>query len=112
MKKKIMILMSGVAMCCLSAMASESLPADTNGDGTVTKADATLIYDYILGTADEAVTLDDVDVNGDYKVNTADVVAVYRTIMRIGDVNVGDWNDGGVIGGGEAEELIVKRYKL
>lgn len=104
MRKKITILLSAVALCCASATATEALPADTNGDGTVTKDDATLIYSYILGKADTSVTIDDVDVNGDGKINTADVVEVYRTIIKIGGVNVGDWDDGGEINAGEAEE--------
>ena len=59
------------------AAATSTQPADTTGDGKVTTADAELIYSYILGTADEAVTLAQVDVNGDGTVNTLDVVAVY-----------------------------------
>ena len=59
------------------AATNSTLPADTNGDGTVTTDDAALIYAYILGTADEAVTLAQVDVNGDDTINTLDVVAVY-----------------------------------
>ena len=59
------------------AATNSTLPADTNGDSTVTTDDAALIYAYILGTADEAVTLAQVDVNGDGTVNTLDVVAVY-----------------------------------
>ena len=96
--------MSAAAMCCLSATATEELPADTNGDGKVTKEDAALIYSYILGTADESVTLTAVDVNCDGKANTADVVEVYNKILKIGGVNVGDWGGGGTIEAGEAEE--------
>jgi hypothetical protein len=59
------------------AATNSTLPADTNGDGTVTTDDAALIYAYILGTADEAVTLAQVDVNGDGTINTLDVVEVY-----------------------------------
>ena len=70
------------AFCCLlsisvMAAATSTQPADTTGDGQVTTADAELIYSYILGTADEAVTLAQVDVNGDGTINTLDVVAVY-----------------------------------
>lgn len=100
MIKRLTIILSAVVLCCSAAMASETLPADTNGDGKVDKADATLIYSYIFGTADESVTPADVDVNGDGKVNTADVVEVYNYINKmIGniDVNVDDWvnSDGG-----------------
>jgi hypothetical protein len=63
-------------------MATAVLAVDTDGDGCVTKADATLIYDYILGVTDESVTLAQVDVNADGIVNTADVVEVYNHINR------------------------------
>lgn len=104
MKKRLTTILSTIALCCAAATASEAIPADTNGDGTVDKADATLIYGYILGTAGSTVTVAQVDVNSDGKVNTADVVEVYRTIIRLGNVNVGDWINGGTINGGEAEE--------
>ena len=61
-----------------AVLADGTASADVNGDGLVNKDDATLIYNYILGTADGSVTLADVDVSGDGKVNTADVVEVYR----------------------------------
>ena len=78
MKKILLTTLLGVATVALAmAAATNTQPADTNGDGTVTTDDAALIYAYILGTADEEVTLEQVDVNGDGTVNTLDVVAVY-----------------------------------
>ena len=78
MKKKLLSLLFGVATVALAMAATNStLPADTTGDGTVTTDDAALIYSYLLGTADEEVTPNQVDVNGDGTVNTLDVVAVY-----------------------------------
>jgi hypothetical protein len=78
MKKKLLTLLFGMATVAIAMAATNStLPADTNGDGTVTTDDAALIYAYILGTADEAVTLAQVDVNGDGTINTLDVVEVY-----------------------------------
>jgi hypothetical protein len=64
------------------AATNSTLPADTNGDGTVTTDDAALIYAYILGTADEAVTHAQVDVNGDGTINTLDVVEVYVEMSK------------------------------
>lgn len=104
MRKRLTTILSTVVLCSMAATASEAIPADTNGDGKVDKADATLIYSYILGTAGTAVTSTQVDVNADGKVNTADVVEVYRTILKISGVTVGGWNSGGTISGGEAEE--------
>ena len=64
------------------AVAQSTLPTeyaqyDLDGDGTLTAADAQVIYHYILGTADESVTLEAVDLNADGAVNTADVVTLY-----------------------------------
>ena len=83
MKKKLLSLLFGVATIAIAMAATNStLPADTNGDGTVTTDDAALIYAYILGTADEAVTLAQVDVNGDGTINTLDVVEVYVEMSK------------------------------
>ena len=70
------------AAATVVAVAQSTLPTeyahyDLDGDGTLTAADAQVIYHYILGTADESVTLDAVDLNGDEAVNTADVVTLY-----------------------------------
>ena len=78
MKKTLLTTILCVATVALAmAAATSTQRADTTGDGKVTTADAELIYSYILGTADEAVTLAQVDVNGDGTVNTLDVVEVY-----------------------------------
>ena len=70
-----------VLCTAIAAITSSVVPADTDGDGMVTLDDASLIYDYILGTADGYVSLELVDVNGDGKANTAEVVEVYRKIQ-------------------------------
>ena len=78
MKKTLLTTILCVATVALAmAAATSTQPADTTGDGKVTSADAELIYSYLLGTADEGVTPNQVDVNGDGTVNTLDVVAVY-----------------------------------
>ena len=78
MKKTLLTTIICVAAVAMAmAAVNSTLPADTNGDGKVTTADAEFIYSYILGTADEEVPLEQVDVNGDGTVNTLDVVAVY-----------------------------------
>ena len=86
MKKIFTMLLCALALTA-TAMADTALhPADTDGDGRVTIADAQLIYDYILGTADAKVTLEQVDVNNDGVVNTLDVVAVYVAMKDFVDV--------------------------
>ena len=55
------------------------VPGDVNGDGFVTSADVTAIYDVLLGTdmTFEATA----DVNGDGYVTSADVTAVYDILL-------------------------------
>ena len=55
------------------------VPGDVNGDGFVTSADVTAIYDVLLGTdmTFEATA----DVNGDGFVTSADVTAVYDILL-------------------------------
>ena len=78
MKKTLLTTIICVAAVAIAmAAVNSALAADTTGDGKVTTADAELIYSYLLGTADGAVTPEQVDVNGDGTVNTLDVVAVY-----------------------------------
>ena len=55
------------------------IPGDVNGDGFVTSADVTAIYDVLLGidTTFEATA----DVNGDGFITSADVTAVYDILL-------------------------------
>ena len=85
MKKTFTTTVLTTVLCtAMAAIASGIVSSDTDGDGKVTTDDASLIYDYILGTSSEYVTLEQVDVNGDGKANTADVVEVFRTIREKG----------------------------
>ena len=76
MRKTLLTTLLGL-VSMVGAMAASTQHTDINGDGTTDKADAQLVYAYILGTADESVTLAQVDVNKDGEVNTADVVDIY-----------------------------------
>ena len=55
------------------------VPGDVNGDGAVTSADVTEIYNYLL-SGDETY-LDTADVNGDGSVTSADITAIYSIIL-------------------------------
>lgn len=52
---------------------------DVDGDGVVTSADITALYDYLLNNDDAHITTS--DVNGDGFVTSADVTAVYNILL-------------------------------
>ena len=56
-----------------------STTGDVNGDGYVTSADVTAIYDVMLGT--DMTFQSTADVNGDGYVTSADVTAVYDILL-------------------------------
>ena len=50
-----------------------------NGDGYVTAADVTALYDFLLGNNTEATSAYDVDGNG--SITAADITAIYNVIL-------------------------------
>lgn len=58
-----------------------ALSADVNGDGEVTVADVTAIYNLILGVSDQHRAT--ADVNGDGEITVADVTFIYSIILGI-----------------------------
>ena len=56
---------------------------DVNGDGYVTAADVTALYNYLLGDTNEASNSYDVD--GDGEVTSADITAVYNILLGNSD---------------------------
>ena len=67
---------------CTAFASSGSAPlvyGDVNGDGFVTSADVTSIYDILLGINNTFATT--ADVNGDGYVTSADVTAVYDILL-------------------------------
>ena len=59
---------------------ANAMTGDVNGDGFVTSADVTAIYDVLLGTNDTFQAT--ADVNGDGYVTSADVTAVYDILLN------------------------------
>lgn len=55
------------------------LEGDVNGDGSVTAADVTALYDYLLDNI--TTNLINGDVNGDGEITSADVTAVYDILL-------------------------------
>ena len=56
-----------------------SITGDVNGDGYVTSADVTAVYDVMLGTDNQFAST--ADVNGDGYVTSADVTAIYDIML-------------------------------
>lgn len=58
----------------------QGMVGDVNGDGAVTSADITALYNYLLNSDDS--TLVNGDVNGDSSITSADVTAVYDILLN------------------------------
>ena len=56
-----------------------NIPGDVNGDGAVTSADVTCIYNYLLNG--DQTFIDTCDVNGDGAVTSADVTVIYNILL-------------------------------
>lgn len=57
----------------------EDVPGDVNGDGFVTSADVTAIYNYLLN--DEEIS-SAADLNGDGVITSADITALYNILLQ------------------------------
>lgn len=55
------------------------VPGDVNGDGAVTSADVTCVYNYLLNN--DETFIDTCDVNGDGAVTSADVTVIYNILL-------------------------------
>ena len=76
----------GIQGTTLSAMSNtivvtmgEGVEGDVNGDGTVTSADITTLYDWLLNNDDSSLVNGDVD--GDGAITSGDVTAVYNILL-------------------------------
>ena len=58
---------------------STSVLGDVNGDGAVTSADVTCVYNYLLNN--DETFIDTCDVNGDGAVTSADVTVIYNILL-------------------------------
>ena len=57
------------------------IPGDVNGDGTVTAADVTAIYDWLLNN--DATNLINGDVNGDGNITAGDITEIYNILLGV-----------------------------
>ena len=87
-------------MCMTVAMGfkASAVIGDVNGDGSITAADVTALYNYLLNS--DPTFLENSDLNGDGSVTSSDVTIVYNLILADDDqpsidafnVNV-EWNN-------------------
>lgn len=56
-----------------------AVPGDVNGDGEVTSADVTALYNYLLN--DDMTYIDTDDVNGDGEITSADITFIYNILL-------------------------------
>lgn len=75
--KKTLLIFLAIVTCGLSAFAT--VKGDVNGDGFVTSADVTAIYDILLGINNTFESTG--DVNGDGYITSADVTAIYDILL-------------------------------
>ena len=65
----------------LPGEAQQSIPGDVNGDGSVTSADITALYDFLLSEDDSSIVNGDQD--GDGTITSSDVTTVYSILLGI-----------------------------
>ena len=81
MKKILTILFGTVALLYSTAMASTILPADVNGDGKISVADARKLV-VAIAKGDTQALLEFGDVNGDGRISVADVRKIVVAIAK------------------------------
>ena len=74
------VILAMTGILATSSNASAAVYGDVNGDGDVTAADVTMIYNYMLGTSTSSAGC---DVNGDGDVTATDVTAVYNILLGV-----------------------------
>ncbi|MBR5638295.1 MAG: SUMF1/EgtB/PvdO family nonheme iron enzyme [Muribaculaceae bacterium] len=86
--KRVLSLLLLFSVAVASFAASGNTPGDVNGDGTVTAADITELYNYLLNN--DMTYYNTADVNGDGDITAADITFIY-------DILLGNYKpDGGV----------------
>ena len=74
------MLIPGLEVIYKNAPVSAAVPGDVNGDGLVTAADVTALYDYLLNNV--TINIVNGDQNGDGNITAADITAVYDILLN------------------------------
>ena len=77
--KQYTMLIPGLEAIYRNAPISQPIPGDVNGDGTITAADVTALYDVLLNN--DTTHLVNGDQNGDNNITAADITAVYDILL-------------------------------
>ena len=75
--KKILLILLAIAVC--NVVANAFVKGDVNGDGNVTSADVTALYNYLLNGDTNSMV--NGDVNSDGNITSADVTYVYNILL-------------------------------
>ena len=73
------MLIPGLEVIYRNAPLHQVIPGDVNGDGVITAADVTALYDFLLNNS--TTHLVNGDQNGDGNITAADITAVYDFIL-------------------------------
>ena len=108
--KKIIIAAMLVLGAAIGYNAS-ALTGDVNGDGSVTAADVTALYDYLLNNDQTFLATSDVD--GDGVITAGDVTAIYNIILNgeEPDPGIDDYNVNIVYDGEDATVIVAKNIR-
>ena len=74
------MLIPGLEVIYKNAPLSQDVPGDVNGDGNVTAADVTALYDFMLNNDSSHIV--NGDQNGDGNITAADITAVYDVLLN------------------------------
>ena len=102
LKSLFAVVLAFAGLFATSFTASAAVAGDVNGDGSVTSADVTLLYNYLLGSGDVSAMVNG-DVDGDGTITSGDVTFVYSIMLGtapvenehvyiLGEVNGNQWN--------------------
>ena len=99
-KSFLAVVLAFAGIFAISHYSNAAVKGDVNGDGVVTSADVTSVYDVLLGVNSDFYAT--ADVNGDGSVTATDVTCIYDILLGIAPAEynhvyilgntVGDWN--------------------
>ncbi len=101
LKSLFAVVLAFAGVLAISHYSNAGVKGDVNGDGNITAADVTAVYDVLLGNNSEFEA--NADVNGDGSVTASDVTFIYDILLGntpaefehvyiLGEVNGNSWN--------------------